>query len=274
MTTMTMSGVLLTVHDVARELNKSNVEVLRLIARRALKAARTGTNRLTNQYGEGILGQGGSVEFRVAPSDLADYIQRGAPDIEMPPLKHSWLWDDALARATEQFVLALNAASEEQAPESGQLAAEWEGQRAKVGLIQMEQEGWMRPRPLAITPKLRAVIDSPPPLPGSPFRTWLDAAIVHWLRAEARDVVVGKAGLLGGLAYFYRSPEDYRQIATDAWTSLIVSYRKGMSVIRVLPMSAGGGLVTYTLATRDLLQLRVSAATGRVDVEEYFRLAF
>jgi len=91
--TMTPSA-LMTADDVASELSIPRVAVMRLIARRQLPAT--------------PVGKGTSYYYRITPPALIDYVQRGAPDLKMPPTQAGWFYDRVTADAEMMFTDAMN----------------------------------------------------------------------------------------------------------------------------------------------------------------------
>ncbi len=188
--------VMLTIDDVARELNVSALQVRRLVARSAL----SGTE----------LHPG---DWRFAPKELERYIGAGALDLAMPAVTDRWFEDLGLRMEALEFQRAVQTATEDQRMPDAALRKAVEASRAESFNVKLTaspalDELFAQPYRHQRHRKLFRVPgqDNSPP-----FELWSDALFVDQLRTAVLRRVRDASRLQDNhLLKLYASPSAYR----------------------------------------------------------------
>ncbi len=200
---MSTTVALMNLSEVAHDLSVTPLEVLRLIARKQLRATRLGD----------------SGPYRVTVANLEDYVNRGAADLRLPEYTADRAWfDDSLAHLADGFSTAIVEASAEQVPSDEALRGHFETDpRSSTLDYTLKVRGAVaevlkRPVPVSpFTPRTEQT--------DSRFLDWAEAFATYTLRKTARQAIQGRNQAAPLLTTLYQSPKDFTAITGEAYAA-------------------------------------------------------
>lgn len=186
---------LLTVEDVATELQVKPLAVRRLISLRLLNATLVGR------------------DFRIVPADLQSYVSKGAQRLAMPPMEHDGGWlslqtvNDDAAALEQSFRKMLGDVVPTDRPTNAR-----DGEYSTVDV---------KPPALMLAllkepPKRSKFVVPGTPLP--PYATNADEFAAAKLSAILRRLTLSPVNGASGLPLLYRSPDDFQTLTDQGWT--------------------------------------------------------
>ena len=209
-----MSRLFLDTAQAAEELGLPDIAVKRLLARSVLPFTVTG-NGIDG-------GSGGQAHRRIVPSELTEYVRRGAPDLALPESDHGFIGTDVEQRAFEQIQQNLREVAEETVESAEAVQQRFDALYRDIGIAAMQDRDLMRDQPLPLSPGIRSMLAAPAATfshrPTKLMRSTNVAEFmaVHSLRTAARKLLETEGGP-ASLERLYSSPDEYDRIGVRAY---------------------------------------------------------